>query len=201
VEGAAVRKAVPDDEKQIAVALAKAFYDDPLMTWVSPDDDRRLERLERSFRLFYRRLYSPRDETYTTEDVVGAAAWFPPERVKLGVAERIRATPGLVAGFGRDLARFLRFVSLADSKHPKERHYYLPVVGVEPGSQGRGIGTALLRPVLERCDSEGIPAYLEATSPRNRACYLRNGFEDMEEVTLPKGGPPMWLMWREPGGR
>ena len=42
-------------------------------------------------------------------------------------------------------------------------------MGFEPEWQGRGLSTALLRPVLERCDDEKLPAYLEASSPRNRA--------------------------------
>jgi hypothetical protein len=61
-----------------------------------------------------------------------------------------------------------------------------------------GFGAALLRPMLERCDADGVPAYLEATSPRNRALYERHGFEVTEELKLPAGGPPIWLMWREP---
>jgi hypothetical protein len=46
--------------------------------------------------------------------------------------------------------------------------------------------------------AEGTPAYLEASSARNRALYERHGFEVTEELSLPKGGPPIWLMWREP---
>ena len=57
-----------------------------------------------------------------------------------------------------------------------------------------------MRTVLDRADDEGMPAYLEATSERNRALYLRHGFEDLEKVHWPGGGPPLWLMWREPGG-
>jgi GNAT superfamily N-acetyltransferase len=64
--------------------------------------------------------------------------------------------------------------------------------------QGKGIGTALMRPILERCDSDGMPAYLEASSTRNRACYLRQGFEVTEEFTFPNGGPVSWRMWRPP---
>ncbi len=69
---------------------------------------------------------------------------------------------------------------------------------MQPDDQGRGIGSALLRPVLTRCDREGVPAYLEASSERNRALYARHGFEVVERIELPGGGPPMWRMWREP---
>jgi hypothetical protein len=46
-----------------------------------------------------------------------------------------------------------------------------------------------MQPVLERCDREMIPAYLEASASRNRALYARNGFEVVEEVQLPVGAP------------
>jgi GNAT superfamily N-acetyltransferase len=69
---------------------------------------------------------------------------------------------------------------------------------VTPAWQGRGYGTALLRPVLERCDADGVPAYLESSTPRGRALYDRNGFEVVEECRFAHDGPPVWRMWREP---
>jgi GNAT superfamily N-acetyltransferase len=86
-----------------------------------------------------------------------------------------------------------------DSKHPHERHYYLFILGVEPEWQGKGIGAALMRPILERCDREKLPAYLEATTPRNCELYLRNGCEVVEEIELPGGGPPPGRCGANPG--
>jgi predicted GNAT family N-acyltransferase len=93
--------------------------------------------------------------------------------------------------------RGLRGLHLLESRHPREPHFYLQFAGVAPGRQGLGIGSALLRPVLDRCDAEAMPAYLEATSPRNRAFYERHGFEVTDELVYPKG-PPTWPMWRRP---
>ena len=55
-----------------------------------------------------------------------------------------------------------------------------------------------MQPVLERCDAEGTPAYLETDTERNVQLYERHGFEVTEEFDLPGGGPPVWLMWRPP---
>lgn len=86
-----------------------------------------------------------------------------------------------------------------DVIHPHEPHWYLPLIGVEPMAQGRGLGTALLRHRLERCDAEGLPAYLEATTERNRDLYARHGFEVLR-VLQAGASPPMWAMLRRPRG-
>ena len=77
-------------------------------------------------------------------------------------------------------------------------HWYLPVVGVEPEDQGYGVGAALLRPTLERCDRDRTPAYLVASQQKNVPFYERLGFPVRDEVRLPRG-PLMWPMIREHG--
>jgi GNAT superfamily N-acetyltransferase len=197
-EGSSVRKASEPELPRVVSVLARAFYDDPVSSWFFRDDSRRMGQLERTFAFFGSKLWFSHELTYTTEGVVGAAVWVPPEQWHVGVLDQLRMLPGFVSSVGlRDLPRGLRGFNLMESKHPHDRHYYLPVVGVDSTWQGKGIGTALLEPMLERCDREGVAAYLEATAPRNRTCYERVGFEVVEEVTFPKG-PPMWTMRREP---
>jgi GNAT superfamily N-acetyltransferase len=81
--------------------------------------------------------------------------------------------------------------------HPAEPHAYLFLIGTRPDRQGAGLGSALLRHVLERCDREGTPAYLEATTAGSRRLYLRHGLAEVGVIQLPDG-PPMWRMWRDP---
>jgi ribosomal protein S18 acetylase RimI-like enzyme len=81
--------------------------------------------------------------------------------------------------------------------HPTEPHWYLAQIAVTPGRQGRGHGSALLRSGLERCDRDGLPAYLESSSPRNRALYERHGFDVIDEVRV-ADSPPIWPMLRPP---
>jgi GNAT superfamily N-acetyltransferase len=199
-EAATVRKAKPHELGSLAAVLARAFYDDPVFRWVVNDDGRRLRLLQRSFRLYLRRLWFAQDECYTTETVVGAIVWELPGQWKTGVLGQLRLLPSMLAINGRLLPRILRALAATESDHPVEPHYYLPVVGVEPEWQGRGLGTALMRPVLERCDDEKLPAYLEATSPRNRVLYERHGFQVTGQFAVGPGSPPAWRMWRTPNG-
>ena len=62
-----------------------------------------------------------------------------------------------------------------DQSHPREAHWYLPQIGVEPNAQGRGVGAELMRHALARCDRERALAYLEASKPQNIPFYRRYG--------------------------
>ena len=68
--------------------------------------------------------------------------------------------------------------------HPREPHWYLPLIGVDPFQQGSGLGSALMRHALARCDREGKPAFLESSNPKNVSLYERNGFEMLGRIQV-----------------
>jgi GNAT superfamily N-acetyltransferase len=199
IDGSDIRKLAADDVSRIVTALAHAFEDDPVMSWIFPDDSKRLSYLEKAFGLFLRKIWLPQEECYATERLFGAALWLPPGKWHLGVGEQLRLFPSMISVTGRNLPRLISVLNLMEKKHPKDpAHYYLAVLGVEPAFQGRGFGGALMQPVLARCDREGISAYLESSKRRNVVLYERHGFRVVEELRLPKDGPPIWRMWRDP---
>jgi GNAT superfamily N-acetyltransferase len=200
IDGSDVRKLTPDEVPRVARALARAFEDDPVMSWIFREDTERLTRLERAFGLFLRRIWMPQRECYAVDRLFGAALWLPPDKWHLAVADQVRLLPSMIAVTGRNLPRLFTVLNTIEKKHPKPPHYYLAVLGVEPEAQGRGFGGALMQPVLTRCDRERIPAYLESSKRRNVVLYERHGFRVVEELKLPKDGPPIWRMWREPAG-
>jgi ribosomal protein S18 acetylase RimI-like enzyme len=197
-EASTVRKAKHVEAGALAAVLARAFEDDPAMRWVIKDDRRRLALLERGFDLYLRKLYLKQDECYTTASVAGAIVWELPGQWKVGVLDQLRLLPAMVRINGRLAPRIVRALYALEAGHPKEPHYYLPFIGVAPEWQGRGLGAALMRPILDSCDDDKVGAYLEASSPRNRALYERHDFEVTEEFRLGKGSPPLWRMWRAP---
>lgn len=177
--------------------LGRAFQDDPMWVWMAPDPVRRA-RLGAMFAQLVRRR--ARDGTLWTNDArTGAAAWARPGEWKLRPSENLRMAVPFLRTVGPGLARD-RMAALArlESLHPPEPHWYLEIIGADPTRRGRGIGSSLIAPVLERCDAEGIGAYLESSNVANVPLYRRFGFVETDEVALAEGAPAIYPMWRDP---
>jgi ribosomal protein S18 acetylase RimI-like enzyme len=188
----AVREATAADVPLLGRSLARAFDDDPVMTWLFPSPRRRPDQLARFLGYEIRHRLGT---VWTVDDHAGGAVWAPPDRWRTPAGEVVRGLPFFLRLFGRRLPSALRLLGLVERHHPDEPHWYLAVLGTDPEHQGRGVGSALLAPVLARCDEEGLPAYLESSKRSNLAFYARHGFTVTGELTLP-GGPTVWPMWR-----
>lgn len=192
-----VRPVRAQDVDPLAVALARAFEDDPVTRWVYAAAARRPKWSERFFGWQLRRLL-PQDVSWTTEAGDGGAAlWALPGRWRESGRETVGLLRLTLPGVLPRLPRVLRGLGQVELRHPAERHLYLAVLGVEPDRQGQGVGSALIRPGLDLCDRERLPAYLETGKEANLAFYGRHGFAVVDRIELPKG-PPVWFLWREP---
>jgi GNAT superfamily N-acetyltransferase len=189
-----------EDYEAAAEALALAFADDPCWAHLLRDDETRAEKLLAYFTSELETLVPEYREVWITGDGGGAAVWAPPGRWRVPIGLTLREAGRMTRVFGRRLPLGLRALVRLEGHHPKSPdHWYLHYLGVEPRRQGKGLGGSLVAPVLERCDRERIPAYLEASTDRNRVLYERNGFELTAVFDMPgRGGPPIREMWRDP---
>jgi ribosomal protein S18 acetylase RimI-like enzyme len=191
-----VRLADAEDHAALTRVLARAFDDDPVQRWVFPGARTRARYGGEFFRWSLWRCADQR-VTWTTDDLAGAALWALPERwqVTLSQLGRLVRWAGLGVRWRGPLVMW--GLTTVERRHPEDRHLYLAVLGVDPGRQGAGLGSALLAPGLELCDRDGLAAYLETGKERNLAFYGRHGFKVTERLRLP-AGPPVWLMRRDP---
>ncbi len=193
------------EEHAVIGALTRAFYDDPLFGFFFPN----LVRQTRGLIAFMNSGVvdaRPFNEIWVahTEDgkIASAAAWLPPGAYPRGARREtmtlLRSSPTF-ARTGRRMATGLRLLAESDKAHHelKEPHYYLGLLGTDPLYQRTGAGSAALQPVLERCDTEGVAAYLETQKEANLAYYARHRFELARKLEV-KGAPPLWTMLRKP---
>lgn len=196
-----VRNATDADAAQVVDTLTAAFLNDPVFAYFIPKASKRPRGIRKFFEQQIDWVYLPKGHVYVTEDGMGAMTWAPPDKWQTPFSLVLRGGFNMIrAGGLRHVPTMLSALNLIESQHKTmdEPHWYLAFIGVQPSHQGKGYGAALLSHHLDSVDSEGRPAYLEASTSRNRLLYHRHGFEDVEELQLPKDGPPMWRMWRTP---
>jgi GNAT superfamily N-acetyltransferase len=181
------------DRQRGIASLTLAFSSDPVMRWAWPDPERYLTYWPRFAEGFGGQAFDD-GTAYGLQDCRAVALWMrpgvgPDEETVMGVMSESLDDQILkdVNGLFEQMAEL----------HPIADVWYLPLIGVDLVAQGRGLGSALLRQAAATCDNDGLPAYLEATNPRNRDLYARHGF-NVVDVIQAGTSPPLWAMLREP---
>lgn len=190
-------RAETGDLDVLSELIAGAFHDLPPSSWLIGDPAARRQIFPAYFRIALEHGIE-HGLVYTTPDWAGAALWMPAgidlPTLPDGYDER------LVSATAPWTGRFVAFDAALEARHPAGTpHHHLALLGVRPGRQGRGTGTALLQAHHQTLDEIGMPAYLEASHRANRRLYLKHGYGDQGlPIQLPAGGPSLFPMWRQP---
>ena len=180
-----IRSATTDEMPRAVAAIVAAFIADPTarFAWPSPHDY--LLTMPLATREFAGSCFK-HGTAYVSEDFCGAALWLPP-----GVEPNGESLEKMFRDTVKreHLDDLLATFEKMEQSHPREAHWYLPQIGVDPNAQGKGIGAALMRHALARCDQEQALAYLEASKPQNIPFYQRHGFEVIGEIKM--GAAPL----------
>jgi ribosomal protein S18 acetylase RimI-like enzyme len=169
-----------------------------VFAWLHPDRAERGALLPAFFDVFAD-VFARHDETALASvdgSVAGVAMWAPPGVAPVHPDDAEAMGTRLVELIPESAERLGIIDEAFAAAHPEDPVWYLQFVGVDPVHQSQGIGSTLLRDVLDAADRGGHAAYLDATSPSNRALYERHGFVVVAEHRLPDG-PPAWSMLRE----
>lgn len=196
-----IRPATAADRALLANTLASAFANDPLFGWMAGAGPNK--PLEPTMRLLFGALVKgdlgrPDHLVFLSEDGTGAAIWKAPNRWKMPTGDLVRSMPTMLRALGTKLPRMVGALNAIEKVHPTEEHYYLEGLGTRQDVQSKGIGSSVIGHMLDRCDAEGLPAYLESSNPRNVPFYARHGFVKTGEIVCGKGAPTVTAMWRDP---
>jgi ribosomal protein S18 acetylase RimI-like enzyme len=192
----AARPAVWGDADPISETLGRAFFDDPMICFLLADESTRPAKMPRLFKLLFK-LGLPHGACDVTNGFEAVALWRPPGQWHVPFYQYITNGPEFLNVFGiRGGLHAMSMMDIVERHHPKEPHYYLQVIGTDPGKQGKGYGGVVMRRQLAIADAARMPCYLESSKDTNIPIYQSFGFEVTGEIRLPNG-PTLYAMWRK----
>jgi len=191
--------ATDSDYDAVMETIAAAFHDDPLWSWIFPDDVERTEQQTTMFG-FYVQCALPRGAVLMSDARASATiVYTPPGEPELTEEVESNVEPFLTASLGSHAQSVLKTLErFHDALPDGPPFYYVSLLGTRPDSRGKGIGMALLEEVCAEADAEGKPVYLESTNPENNVRYERHGFVRRTDFWTPNEERVVTTMWRDP---
>lgn len=188
-----IKTGTASDAAPAVAVVVLAFSADPAARWTWPDPNQYLMHFPSFVRAFGGKAFA-HGSAYYVDGYAGAALWLPPEVQpdEDALITLLRRTGA--AQVQNDL--FAVFEQMG-RYHPREPHWYLPFIGVDPLHQGKRYGSALMQHALVPCDRDQTLAYLESSNPKNVPLYERHGFELLGTIQVGTS-PPIFPMLRTP---
>ncbi len=188
-----VAAASQDDKERVFQTITLGFLADPVARWMWPDAAIYLETMPKFAKAFGGAAFD-HDTAYISDACKAAALWLPPGTEPDGDAIEKLLADSVKPEIQEDAASFFEQM---DEYHPDDQpSWYLPMIAADPAYMGRGLGAAIMKHALRRCDKDGVIAYLESSNPRNISLYERCGFEVIGKIQA-GSSPPMYPMVRE----
>lgn len=196
VSDVTVRPLAADEFDVASRIVGLAFADNPSnLATVGGDREKAIRAMEQGTRVI--KLGSGSSHVLAAEregrlvGVLHAAEW---PHCQMTLGEKLKTAPVMIRTIGRNLPRAFKIMGARAKHEPREPHWHIGPIAVHPDEQGHGVGTVLLRTLLDRIDEQGVPAFLQADVDRNAVLYQRFGFEIVSRETIL--GIDTRFMWR-----
>jgi ribosomal protein S18 acetylase RimI-like enzyme len=196
-----VRSASPHEHAQLGKITAQSFAEDPFNSWLFKNT----EIMELIYSSVAEEVYLPGQLCYFAKSAqsgadVGATMWMLSTDIGgLSLSTSVKIAWKVLISLGPGAVyKILKFEREASKRKPVGPYMYLFSVGVLKAVRGTGLGRKLMVPMLEACDRESLPVFLESSNPENHGYYASLGFRTQEIYHFTKGAPPMEAMLRHP---
>lgn len=177
-------KAQPKDKEYIVHILALCFDSNKSVNYIIPQDHRRTKRITRlmEYSFDYCQLFG---EVYLSDDRQACALIVHPHKVKTSLGSILLDLRLIIKCIGlKNIRKVLQREAVIKKLHPKGPFCYLWFIGTSPDVQHKGIGSTLLQSLLEQCEKETLPIYLETSVEKNLPWYKKCGFAIYRELDL-----------------
>lgn len=179
-----MRRATVNDRQLVIDILKKSFGDNKSVNYVVKQDQKREDRIKGLMEYSFD-LCNAFGEVWMSEDLQACALILFPDKKKTSVKTILWDLKLALSVIGLDrLSTVLKRESMIKTQHPKEPFAYLWFIGVNPSKQGRGIGSAFIQEVIDKCEKDQRPIYLETSMERNLPFYQKFGFEIFKSLDL-----------------
>ncbi len=180
-----VRQATASDRQSILNSITLAFSSDPVNRWYLPDADRFLTYFP-SVVAAALDVSLDAGTCFVTDECEGAAIWLPPGTTMDEAAMESVLTEAPPPELAEPL---MEFFGAIESYHPHDEDcWYLPIIGVDPGHRGKGLGGVLMKHATSVIDEQGALGYLESSNQANISLYERHGFEALGKIPFGTSG-------------
>jgi GNAT superfamily N-acetyltransferase len=194
-----ITAATASDVEEAVRCLAAAFAKDPITGFLLQFGPNYRERVTQFFSLLMRariELKMPVLVARTDAGIHGAAMGYSTEHPPWS-ADLTEAWNRFEGGIPGMADRLAVYEGIAAKHKPTVPHYYLGVIGVDPGKHGQGIGKQLIEAfcALSAADQRSGGVYLETANPSNVPFYKSAGFTESGRGTLEND--TLWCMFSE----
>jgi ribosomal protein S18 acetylase RimI-like enzyme len=191
-----VRHACDADRDAVLDTISRAFFDDPVWSWVFADASQRSAYYAEWWQLSIGAGLR-HESVLVTPACEAVAIWIPPGASEYTDDEEVRGEALQRRASGARGDEVVAAVAQFEEAHPRdEPHWYLSVVATSPAHRGRALGVGLIAHHLAVVDAAHLPAYLESSNPANLDRYRRLGFTAHDEFRMGTDGPVVTTMWR-----
>lgn len=189
-----MKKTHSNQKQRVVDILSRSFDRNPSVNYVVKPGPGREHRIRRLMEYSYD-MCNAFGEVLISEDEQGCALILMSDRKRTSIRTLLWDLKLVISAIGvRRVSKIMNREARIKAFHPTLPYSYLWFIGVDPDHQVKGIGSSLLKEVIEECKRRRQPIYLETSIDDNLSWYKKFGFKIFHTLDL---GYTLYFLKRE----